>query len=393
MKILRRTTCQITGIISLSAAMFFFDGGQNLMSQELKFPTRWENDFQDVRSLYRNDTVTIRFLGDVMMHQRQIDNAIKEDGTYDFDSYFRYIRDDLKSADIAVVNMEFTLGGEPHTGYPAFSAPDGIAHYMADCGIDVFLTANNHIFDKGKSGAGRTLDIYRNLSQSHGVSFTGLAADEKEREWNHPLVRMARGIRFAFVNMTYLTNGGRREGWPKVCYLDDEQDISLAMEDAERKGADIVIALPHWGEEYELLPSEAQKQKAEFLVRSGADLIIGAHPHVIQPIWMTGNVQTAFSLGNAVSNMSAKNTRLELMITARIVREADGDIRILKLEPQFLWCSLPWHFAERYTVLPVRKFIGKRDLWINKADYDNMVTTYERVKNITGIEDKEDEQR
>ena len=122
MKILSRATCRITGIISLSAAMLFFDGGRKLMSQELEFPIRWKTDFQDVRSLYRNDTVTIRFLGDVMMHQRQIDNALTQDGTYDFDSYFRYIKEDLKAADIAVANMEFALGGEPYTGYPAFSA-------------------------------------------------------------------------------------------------------------------------------------------------------------------------------------------------------------------------------------------------------------------------------
>ena len=359
------------------------------MSQELDFPPRWADDFRNVMPLYRNDTVTVRFLGDIMVHQRQIEDAHQKDGTYDFSSYFKHLEDKIGNADIAVANMEFTLAGEPHTGYPAFSAPDEIADYMAECGVDVFLTANNHIYDKGTAGAERTLKMYRQLRESHGVRFTGIASDISERESNHPLIIRVGDIRLAFVNMTYMTNGGKRSGWPKVSYLDDQEDLREAFEKAKSEQVDLIIALPHWGEEYELIPSESQKTKAASLVDMGAGLIIGAHPHVIQAIEDTGGVQTAYSLGNAVSNMSARNTRLGLMLTARIVRRADGSVKVLPLEAEFLWCSLPWNFAEHYTVLPVKEFLGKKELWINKADYDNMVVTYERVKSITEIQDRE----
>ena len=94
-----------------------------------------------------------------MMHANQILNAHRGGQDYDFSSYFHLIQEDIEKADIAIANMEFTLAGEPHTGYPCFSAPDSYAKYLADCGFDIFLTANNHIFDKGGKGAERTLDI------------------------------------------------------------------------------------------------------------------------------------------------------------------------------------------------------------------------------------------
>ncbi len=101
------------------------------------------------------DTVTILVMGDVMMHRDQISNAARPDGTYDFSTYFANIKPIIEDADLAIANMEFTLAGKPYSGYPCFSAPDGYEDYVASCGVDVFLTANNHILDKGKKGLER----------------------------------------------------------------------------------------------------------------------------------------------------------------------------------------------------------------------------------------------
>lgn len=326
-----------------------------------------------------------------MMHGKQIEQARSKGYGYDFSSYFSLIKDDLASADITAANMEFALGGEPYTGYPAFSAPDGIASYAADCGIDLFLTANNHIFDKGKSGAERTMEIYRSLNKEYGTLFTGLASDEDERSGNHPLLINAKGIRLAFVNFTYGTNGGKREGWPKVNYMNDRQDISVALDMARKKGADITIALPHWGNEYELAHSPTQEETAVWLAENGTDIIIGTHPHVVQDTMSietaSGRTEVAYSLGNAVSNMSAENTQLELMATVRIVRHCNGDIETLPLELTFLWCSRPGGFNDNYTVVPVARYIGRRELWKGAWDYDKMMQTYSRVRKITGITD------
>lgn len=374
----------------ITAAATLLSGGVSVMAQGLRIPMRWQQEFKTASPLFRNDTVSICFLGDVMMHSKQIENARKGSSEYDFSTYFMLIEDKIREADLAVANMEFSLGGEPYSGYPVFSAPDPLAEHMAECGIDIFLAANNHIFDKGRAGAERTAEIYRHLGDRHGVKFTGLSCDEEEESRTHPLMKSIRGIRIAFVNFTYATNGGRRNGWPKVNYMDDRKDISLAIKTAERNHADMIIALPHWGNEYELRHSRIQEDTAVWLASEGADLIIGTHPHVVQDTTTlktdSADVPVAYSLGNVVSNMSAKNTQLELMVTARIIRNTKGETSLAPLELTFLWCSRPGGFNNGYTVIPVEEYLDKRDLWQNDWDYINMTETYRRVKETTGIE-------
>lgn len=364
-------------------------GSGTAHAQELFCPERWKAAYTDVLPLYRQDTVKICFIGDIMMHARQIEEAATGGSGYDFTSYFSLIRKDLADADIAVANMEFALGGEPYTGYPSFSAPDEIALYAAECGIDVFLAANNHIYDRGLSGAGRTLEIYRELSRTHGVHFTGIAADREEMQSTYPLMLHAKGISIAFLNFTYGTNGGRRAGWPEVCYMDDRRAIEDAMRMADERNADIIAALPHWGEEYRLRHSDSQEETAQWLSGRGADLIIGTHPHVVQDtaIINAGKTFVAYSLGNAVSNMSAENTQLELMVTAMAVRHCNGDIELLTPQLKFLWCSRPGGFNGRYTVVPVDEYIGRREEWKGPWDYDKMIRTCRKVMKETGITD------
>ena len=113
---------------------------------------------QTAKPLFKQDTLSICIMGDMMMHTKQIETARQKDGTYDFSSYFSLITDRIQAADIAIANMEFCLAGEPYSGYPTFSAPDNYGEYMAQCGFDIFLAANNHIFDKGAAGAERSTE-------------------------------------------------------------------------------------------------------------------------------------------------------------------------------------------------------------------------------------------
>ncbi len=329
------------------------------------------------------DTLTIRILGDIMMHTKQIEAAKQADGSYDFNSYFRFIKNRIKEADIAIANMEFTLAGEPYSGYPCFSAPDGFETYLADCGFDVFLAANNHIFDKGTKGAVRTLEKYRRLSEEGRIRFTGIAGDEKEMDGNTPLYIKVKGISLALLNFTYGTNAGLSSAWPKTNYESERTRLTEALGKALE--ADFVIALPHWGTEYVLRHSAKQRETAEWLVRNGADIIIGAHPHTVQDKETIEGVTVVYSLGNAVSNMSATNTQLELMATLKLVRKEDGGIEALPLELEYLWCSRPGGYNDTYTVIPVKEFLDKKGYWKNQADYWKMVGTYERVSTETGI--------
>lgn len=326
------------------------------------------------------DTVSLFIIGDVMMHARQME--------YDMAPFLSGIRPELERADFSIANMEFSLGGEPYSGYPAFSAPDNYAEYAAGCGIDVFLTANNHILDRGPKGLERTMVTYRSMRDS--VLFTGTSSDEGEKESSYPLILKRKGISIALINFTYGTNAAYGGGWPKVNMM-DTTDVSEAINRASEAGADFILALPHWGNEYELRHSYSQARWADWLVRKGVDAIIGGHPHVVQDTTHTRGTPVIFSVGNAVSNMSAENTRLELAVKLIFTRDrATGSSEMLEPELRFMWCTLPGTLTDSYCTIFVDEWKGRRDRWKNPYDYDNMMTTYRRVLSETGIKDEKD---
>lgn len=347
-----------------------------LMFLGLPAKAQWNYDIPFPKPIQSTDTVCVTFIGDVMMHARQLE--------YDYRSFLSELDEITEDADISVANMEFTLAGKPYSGYPAFSSPDGYADYVADCGTDVFLTANNHILDKGREGLKRTLKIYESMQDSCGIHYTGTALDHAADTTINPLIIVGKGVRIALVNFTYGTNTDYPGEWPAVRLMEKES-VSEMIDRARRRDADFIIALPHWGTEYKLRHSQVQEDWAKWLVDKGVDLIIGTHPHVVQDTTHIGGVPAIYSLGNAVSNMSAENTRLELAARVRFISCTDGTKKMLEPELVFLWCSLPGNLKDNYTTIPVKDFIGRRDEWLNPSDYDNMITTYRRVLKETGI--------
>lgn len=330
------------------------------------------------------DTVTIRIIGDVMLHSAQIDR--------DYRSFLSGIESDLRSADLAIANMEFALGGEPYSGFPAFSAPDSYAEYVRDLGVDVFLTANNHILDKGTRGLRRTLSVYDSMDR---VLHTGSGIDEEHYREHNPLIIRVNGIKLGIVNPTYGTNADQSDGYPMVFNLGDMSEPCQAVRKARKDGAEVVLALPHWGNEYELTHSWYQTYQARDLAQAGADYIIGSHPHVVQDMTRVSvtdsdgkekSVPVIYSLGNAVSNMSARNTQVELMATIRIVRHGKEELELMDPEWDWLWCSRPGFLCNNYKTIKINDYIGRRDEWLNPSDYDNMISSWNNVRNETGID-------
>lgn len=347
------------------------------------------------------DTATVCILGDMMMHSGQIARG-------GFDKSLRLIRPYIESANVAIANMEVTFAGKPYSGYPCFSAPDSYAGTTAEAGVDVFLMANNHILDKGMSGLKRTVRLYDSLSVEKGIFYTGL--DGKE------LYIRANGIRLCLYNATYGTNvlapkksvtntydtngnathNGKGTATLKESTLNEDHTINLLTDSGEVKAAinrgagnsDLVIALPHWGNEYVLTHNISQQRHAENLADWGSDIIVGSHPHVVQDCdTVTAEdgrkVPVVYSLGNAVSNMSAENTQLEQMAILTIARDAVTGTRICEVKLVWLWCSRPGGFDEWYTVVPVEEFIGRRHEWKNASDYDRMVRHFNRRTVLT----------
>lgn len=327
------------------------------------------------------DTVSVIVIGDVMMHAKQL--------VRDHHPFLERIAPALREADFAVANMEFPLGGEPYAGYPAFSTPDYYAWYAGDdCGIDVFLTANNHVLDRGSRGLKRTLDVYGQIRDSLGVLQTGTARNAQELDETYPLLLSRHGIRIGLVNFTYGTNTGQDTEWPKVNYMRKEE-VAAAIRRARDKGADFVIALPHWGTEYQLQHDATQASWARWLAAQGVDAVVGAHPHVVQDTTHIQGVPVIYSLGNAISNMSIINSRLGLAVTLRFVSDPlTQEKRMLEPELRFLWCTLPERLLpDSYASLFVKEWASRRSDWLNPSDFDNMISTWKRVKDTCGIED------
>ena len=336
-------------------------------------------EFGKASPLHSSDTVSICIAGDIMMHTGQITNAHKGGERYDFAPCFSLIKDIITSCDIAIGNMEFTLAGSPYSGYPQFSAPDSYLDAIADCGFDILLAANNHIFDKGSAGADRTLEKCREMKDR--IRYCGLAKDSRDMADNHPLVVETKGMKISLLNFTYGTNLGADRHWPKVNRLSDRSSVENAFTKA--RNCDFVIALPHWGTEYDLLHSQEQSTTAEWLISMGADIIVGSHPHVVQDMTTIRGIPVAYSLGNFISNMSAVNTQLGLVLKVKLVKEMNGSVKAAEIEPIWTWCSRPGGYCGSYIVIPIKDFIGRREQWQGKWDYDKMITTFERIVKLS----------
>ena len=162
--------------------------------------------------------------------------------------------------------------------------------------------------------------------------------------------------------------------------------MASAVDSARAAGADFVVALPHWGEEYELLHSPVQEKCARFLVKKGVDAIIGSHPHVPQDTARIQGVPVVYSMGNVVSNMSAKNTRLGLAVALDFtIDRKTGEKKMLGPRLRWTWCTLPGRLCSSYSTLFVDEWLDKSDKWLIPSDFDNMKATLSRVGKVTGI--------
>ncbi len=313
------------------------------------------------------DSARLVFVGDVMSHTPQIEAAQTADGGYDYTGVFRHYRPIFESAHVAVANLETTLRSQPpYTGYPLFAAPARLAHDLRRAGIDIVTTANNHILDKGAAGIRSTLAIL----DSVGIRHTGAFLDSTDRRARHPLRFSAGGLRFALLAYTYGTNGMPVPRGMIVNTIDTAliaRDLDEVRRNRDTTGADttgadttavdVVIVSYHWGEEYRSQPTLAQRRLAEWTHARGADLVIGGHPHVVEPIELRYSADstavtgaTYFSLGNFVSN--------------QIRRGSDGgiaaDITLVRRDSLPLLWDIGWRLAWVHT--PVRNGLRRYEV-------------------------------
>ena len=332
-------------------------------------------------TLFAQERITLLFVGDLMQHDAQI-KAAKTPSGYDYTDCFKHVKEEISRADIAVANLEVTLGGKPYRGYPSFSAPDEFLYAVKDAGFDVLLTGNNHCLDRGSRGLERTILMLDSLN----LAYAGTYINEEERRERYPLLVEKNGFRIVFLNYTYGTNGLEPVSPRIVNYIDKEmmkEDIAVAR----RMRPDAIIACMHWGIEYRLLPEKVQKDLADWLLSQGVDHVIGSHPHVLQPMEVKKDVHTpakhlvVYSLGNFISNMSKEDTDGGAMVRMELVKYFDI-VQMRSCDYSLIWTSRPFLSGKKnYEVYPAG-YIGK------PIDNKELIRMERFLKNARALFDK-----
>lgn len=283
-------------------------------------------------------TVDLIMVGDILAHEGVYNSGFFPDGRINFDHIFANVKDDIQAADIAIVNQEVVLGGIDLglSGYPCFNSPTQLGDSLVTAGFNVILHATNHSLDKGITGIDNTLNFWKEnypdlpILGIHDETFT-------DYETQDIYVYEKDGLRIAILNYTYGTNGiPIPQSRPLIVNMLDEEKVALDIARA-KEISDFVIVCPHWGTEYIYTPDSYQQKWTQFFYEHEVDLVIGTHPHVIEPVeWIEeeGNdhrMLVYYSLGNFVSNQDRQPRMLGAMAKVTITMDKVDDEYIVSI--------------------------------------------------------------
>lgn len=342
-------------------------------------------------------TIHMSVIGDIMSHSTNFKNAYDSSNkTYDFSNTFTNISSYIQDADIAVGNLETTFAGSSkgYSGYPTFNTPEALGKNLKDLGIDVLSTANNHCMDKSYSGLVSTLDFL----DKFGISHTGTYRSSEDQ--NTILIKDVNGIKIAFLAFTYGTNGITIPSDKLYAVnLIDKELIKNQIELAKKQEVDLICVNMHWGVEYKLTQNKTQEDLANFLFENGVDLILGSHPHVLEPMEKRtvtledGSTKDGFviySLGNFMSGQIYANTKSSVILDIQITKSSDDKISIdsVNYVPIYLYDKGANSKARtRYTLMDVDKSISDYDNGnsnISKSLYDTLKAEQANIKKVVG---------
>ena len=355
-------------------------------------------DNQNINNKKEQSDITFNMsvIGDIMCHNTQYTDAYNSDtGTYDFSYVFKDIKTKIKTADIAIGNLETTFAGKSvgYSSYPTFNTPESLADNLKDLGLDVLTTANNHSLDKGYKGIESTIDYLDKADISHTGTF------KSEEDQNKILIKNVKDVKIAFLSYTYGTNGIKVPTGKDYCInLIDKELIKKQLELAKAENPDIICVSMHWGIEYQTKQNKEQEALADFLFENGVDIILGSHPHVLQPMEKRtvtledGSTKDGFviySLGNFMSGQVKENTKNSIILDLKITKKAqDGKISIdsVNYTPIYMYKSTAK--TKAYKILDIESSISKydteKDTSIGQKTYNTLQTELTKIKNTMG---------
>lgn len=302
--------------------------------------------------------VTLLMVGDILLHTPVAKSGKTEEGGYDFTAVFANLQEEIAAADLALVNQEVIIGGEELgiSGYPSFNAPYELGDALSDAGFDVILHATNHTLDKGKRGLLNCMVFWEeNYPEKAVLGIHDSAEDQQEI-----YVYEQDGIRIAILNYTYGTNGiSLPEDMPYGVDLLEKERVKADLQRADEL-ADFVVVCPHWGTEYRLEESKSQREWAQLFADNGADLVLGTHPHVIEPVKWVDDTLVYYSLGNFVnwtasSGEGIANRMVGGMAKVTVGLDESGKAVIVDYGVEPLVCHLETGFGG-VTVYPLSEY-------------------------------------
>lgn len=321
-------------LIIIFATLCYF-----IIKEEPKTELKTVNESQEKKEPeVKEERLSLIMVGDALLHSSLYRDGY-QNGTYDFTSQLEFIKPEIQKHDLAFYNQESILGGTSIglSDYPNFNSPQEFGDAMIDAGFNLVSLANNHTMDRGVTAIQNSCDYWKTKDVLTAGSYCS-AEDAEEIK-----IKEKNGIKYTMLAYTYGTNGITVPS--DKPYLVNLYSDELAKADIEkvRDKVDLLIVSMHWGAEYRSEPTEEQKREAEYLSNLGVDIIIGTHPHVIEPITYINDTLVIYSLGNFISAQSTNNdynTMVELMTSVDVVKttkDGKSEIKLQNLNNELLY--------------------------------------------------------
>ena len=334
-------------------------------------------------------TARIRVAGDLMNHRKQLAIAKKKDGSYDFYPQYALVNDVLSNADYTIANLETTVGkykNMAYSGFPLFNAPETVLDTIKDAGVDFLTLANNHMLDRYFEGMVNTVQ----LVDDHGFDHGGANRTPEERDT--PVIVEVNGIRIGFLCYTQMTNGMESHCSKdvKVYGINYLRSDNL-VEDVQKlryAGAEVVFALPHWGEEYRRKPDANTVAMAKKMIAAGVDVVLGSHPHMVQPVeYVTATTQggetrtglVAYSLGNFISNMVKQYTDWGIVLDFTLREKQGGGFEAVDVGAVPIFC---WRRNSMIQALPAMKYLEEKPEGMDKTRYARLKACCKEARSL-----------
>ena len=341
---------------------------------------------------------TLTALGDALCHNTQyIDAYNKNTGEYDFSYVYEDISEYTKNSDLTIGSLETTFAGEDkgYSNYPTFNSPYSFAYALKEIGVDILSTAGNHALDSGYTGLCRTIDVLDNA----GIYHLGTYKTDEDQE--KLLIQNVKGVKIAFLNYTYGTNGIPVPSDKPYCVnLIDKDLIKKQIEQAKEQNVDMIVACMHWGTEYRTTANSEQEELADFLFENGVDIILGNHPHVLEPMekrtitledGTTKDGFVIYALGNFTGDQKDEITRDSVILNLNITKQSGGKISIDSVDyiPIYMYKNSN-STGKKFKLLDIEKTISEYESGntsiVSNSVYNNLKVQLENIKSILGKE-------